>query len=73
MRRTQQRPRSWGTDGNRMRTTTSEPLAIKVFNCIVDDRALVAGAKKSTRDGIRKWITGGQIRLFVPLYSRYTR
>ncbi|KAJ4374029.1 hypothetical protein N0V83_002768 [Neocucurbitaria cava] len=41
----------------------------KVFNCIVDDTALVAGVKKSTRDGIRKWISQGAIRLFVPLHS----
>jgi len=37
----------------------------------VDDTALVQGAKKSTRDGIPKWIAAGQIRLFVPLYSVY--
>lgn len=41
----------------------------KVFNCIVDDTALIAGVKKSTRDGIRKWISQGAIRLFVPLHS----
>lgn len=41
----------------------------KVFNCIVDDTALIAGAKKSTRDGIRKWIQQDAIRLFVPLHS----
>ena len=47
------------------------PVGRKVFNCIVDDTALLQGAKKSTRDGIRKWIAGGQIRLFVPLYSAF--
>jgi hypothetical protein len=47
-----------------------EPPKRKVFNCIVDDTALIAGVKKSTRDGIRKWISQGAIRLFVPLHSR---
>ncbi|CAO2657493.1 Nn.00g036190.m01.CDS01 [Neocucurbitaria sp. VM-36] len=46
-----------------------EPPKRKVFNCIVDDTALVAGVKKSTRDGIRKWISQGAIRLFVPLHT----
>lgn len=46
-----------------------EPPQRKVFNCIVDDTALIAGVKKSTRDGIRKWIAQGAIRLFVPLHS----
>ncbi|KAF2197007.1 hypothetical protein GQ43DRAFT_475827 [Delitschia confertaspora ATCC 74209] len=41
----------------------------KVFNCIVDDTALIAGVKKSTRDGIRKWVEHGAIRLFVPLHT----
>ncbi|KAF2173344.1 hypothetical protein M409DRAFT_17283 [Zasmidium cellare ATCC 36951] len=41
----------------------------KVFNCIVDDSALVAGVKKSTRNGIRQWVKNGQIRLFVPLHA----
>lgn len=40
----------------------------KVFNCIVDDTALIAGVKKGTRDGIRKWTESGAIRLFVPLH-----
>ena len=48
---------------------TPEPPTRKVFNCIVDDTALIAGVKKSTRDGIRKWISQGAIRLFVPLHS----
>lgn len=41
----------------------------KIFNCIVDDSALVAGVKKSTRNGIRQWVKNGQIRLFVPLHG----
>lgn len=41
----------------------------KIFNCIVDDTALVAGVKKSTRNGIRQWVKNGQIRLFVPLHG----
>ncbi|KAK3066379.1 hypothetical protein LTR53_017304 [Teratosphaeriaceae sp. CCFEE 6253] len=41
----------------------------KVFNCIVDDSALVAGVKRSTRNGIRQWVKNGQIRLFVPLHA----
>jgi hypothetical protein len=48
----------------------SEPPKRKVFNCIVDDTALIAGVKKSTRDGIRKWIAQDAIRLYVPLQSR---
>jgi hypothetical protein len=43
----------------------------KVFNCIVDDTALIAGVKSSTRDGIRKWVSQGAIRLFVPLHSTH--
>ncbi|OJD35136.1 thiosulfate sulfurtransferase [Diplodia corticola] len=43
--------------------------ARKVFNCIVDESAFLAGVKKSTRDGIRKWINNGAMRLFVPLYT----
>ena len=67
MRRTPQRPRSGDTPVATPRTI--EPPTKKIFNCIADDSALLAGAKKSTRDGIRKWIANGQIRLFVPLYS----
>ena len=44
----------------------------KIFNCIVDDTALVAGVKKSTRNGIRQWVKNGQIRLFVPLHGMVT-
>ncbi|KAJ4384166.1 hypothetical protein N0V86_001011 [Didymella sp. IMI 355093] len=46
-----------------------EPPKRKIFNCIVDDTALIAGVKKSTRDGIRKWISQGAICLFVPLHT----
>ena len=46
-----------------------EPPQRKIFNCIVDDTALIAGVKKSTRDGIRKWVSQGAICLFVPLHS----
>lgn len=46
-----------------------EPPQRKIFNCIVDDTALIAGVKKSTRDGIRKWISQGSIRLYVPLHT----
>ena len=46
----------------------------KIFNCIADESALVAGVKRSTRNGIRQWVKNGQIRLFVPLHgTRYTR
>ncbi|KAF2467270.1 uncharacterized protein BDR25DRAFT_235383 [Lindgomyces ingoldianus] len=41
----------------------------KVFSCIVDDTALIAGVKKSTRDGIRKWVSHDAIRLYVPLHT----
>ncbi|KAI9690555.1 MAG: hypothetical protein M1822_009518 [Bathelium mastoideum] len=41
----------------------------KVFNCVVDDIALIIGTKKSTRDGFRKWVANGTIRLYVPLYT----
>jgi len=51
------------------RPRSQTPLATKIFNCIVDDTALIQGAKKSTRDGIPKWIATGRIRLFVPLYG----
>ncbi|KAF2110149.1 hypothetical protein BDV96DRAFT_615446 [Lophiotrema nucula] len=55
-----------------VRMRVPEPLSQptrKVFNCIVDDTALIAGVKKSTRDGIRKWVSQGAIRLFVPLHT----
>ncbi|KAF1933815.1 uncharacterized protein M421DRAFT_51217 [Didymella exigua CBS 183.55] len=50
-------------------SSPAEPPQRKVFNCIVDDTALIAGVKKSTRDGIRKWIAQGAICLFVPLHT----
>ncbi|THZ01977.1 hypothetical protein D6C95_04019 [Aureobasidium pullulans] len=68
MRRNPQRPRSG--EGVVATPRTLEPPTKKIFNCIADDSALLAGAKKSTRDGIRKWIANGQIRLFVPLYTQ---
>ncbi|KAF2823410.1 hypothetical protein CC86DRAFT_396197 [Ophiobolus disseminans] len=46
-----------------------EPPTRKIFNCIVDDTALIAGVKKSTRDGIRKWVSQGSICLYVPLHT----
>lgn len=52
------------------RMRPSGPAERKIFNCIVDDSALVAGVKKSTRNGIRQWVNNGQIRLFVPLHGR---
>ncbi|KAF2438815.1 hypothetical protein P171DRAFT_371281 [Karstenula rhodostoma CBS 690.94] len=55
-------------DDSRLRPAP-EPPTRKIFNCIVDDTALIAGAKKSTRDGIRKWTTQDAIRLFVPLHT----
>ncbi|GAB7358462.1 hypothetical protein MBLNU230_g2526t1 [Neophaeotheca triangularis] len=51
------------------RPHTPDKAARKIFNCIVDETALVAGVKKSTRNGIRQWVQNGQIRLFVPLYA----
>lgn len=68
-RNTFPRPRP---DEGRLRAAP-EPPTRKVFNCIVDDTALIAGAKKSTRDGIRKWIAQDAIRLFVPLHSQSPR
>ncbi|KAF2856898.1 hypothetical protein T440DRAFT_484984 [Plenodomus tracheiphilus IPT5] len=49
--------------------TPADPPQRKMFHCIVDDTALIAGVKKSTRDGIRKWISQGAIRLYVPLHT----
>ncbi|KAF1913803.1 hypothetical protein BDU57DRAFT_323140 [Ampelomyces quisqualis] len=50
-------------------TRPPEPPKRKMFNCIVDDTALIAGVKKSTRDGIRKWVSQGATRLYVPLHT----
>jgi hypothetical protein len=56
-----------------MPQTTEQPLAAsKLFNVIVDETALIAGLKKSTRDGIKKWVNNKFIRLFVPLHSEST-
>jgi hypothetical protein len=55
-----------------MPQTTEQPLAAsKLFNVIVDETALIAGLKKSTRDGIKKWVNNKSIRLFVPLHSGF--
>ena len=67
MRATRQRPVS--QHGAQPYSTTGAQQAMKVFNCIVDDSALVAGVKRSTRNGIRQWVKSGQIRLFVPLHG----
>ncbi|KAF2741544.1 hypothetical protein EJ04DRAFT_481023 [Polyplosphaeria fusca] len=57
-------------DDARMRVPEQPvPPARKLFNCIVDDTALIAGVKKTTRDGIRKWVSQEAIRLFIPLYT----
>jgi len=42
----------------------------KVFKVAVDDSTLINGLKKTTRDGIRKWINQGAIQLFIPLHSK---
>ncbi|KAF2021765.1 hypothetical protein BU24DRAFT_332039, partial [Aaosphaeria arxii CBS 175.79] len=49
--------------------STPENSQRKVFQCIVDETALIGGVKKSTRDGIRKWVSQGAIRLYVPLHT----
>ncbi|KXT02493.1 hypothetical protein AC578_4187 [Pseudocercospora eumusae] len=72
------RPRARPTSSHAAQTHTQTPRAPRppalrparrVFNCIVDDSALVAGVKRSTRNGIRQWVKHGQIRLFVPLHA----
>ena len=65
---TRQRPISQSGAFQQMRTTMPSSTR-KIFNCIIDDTALVAGVKKSTRNGIRHWVKNGHIRLFVPLYG----
>lgn len=42
----------------------------KVFNVIVDASTLISGVKRNTRDGIKKWVNNGAIRLFVPMHSK---
>ncbi|CAK4031598.1 Hypothetical predicted protein [Lecanosticta acicola] len=66
--RTRQRPTSRHAAPPQILPPTSRPIR-KVFNCIVDDSALVAGVKKSTRNGIRQWVKNEQVRLFVPLHA----
>jgi hypothetical protein len=64
------------TNGTDMpHATTKCPVTPrKRFNCFVDDTALIAGLKKSTRDGIKKWVNNGAIQVYVPLHSKfYTR
>nr|POE77492.1 hypothetical protein CFP56_09139 [Quercus suber] len=61
-------PRSRPTSQQSAQPYSVQPVR-KIFNCIVDDTALVAGVKKSTRNGIRQWVKNGQIRLFVPLHA----
>jgi hypothetical protein len=56
-----------GSDSNFVAPSTA--LAQKVFNCVVDENALLAAGRKSVRDGIRKWVATGAIRLFVPLHT----
>jgi hypothetical protein len=63
-------PRANASPGRMRPPVQQQAPARKVFNCIVDDTALIAGVKKSTRDGIRKWVSQGAIRLCVPLHSR---
>ncbi|KXL50852.1 MAG: hypothetical protein FE78DRAFT_137043, partial [Acidomyces sp. 'richmondensis'] len=67
MRVARQRPVSHHGMQSSMQTCGIPPR--KVFNCIVDDSALVAGVKTATRNGIRQWVKNGQIRLFVPLHA----
>lgn len=68
--RTRPRPTSHHGPEQQNRLAAARPTR-KAFNCIVDDSALVAGVKKSTRNGIRQWVKSGQIRLFVPLHGGY--
>jgi hypothetical protein len=46
-----------------------EPIRA-ALKCIVDDTAFILGLKKSTRDGLRKWVSMSAIQLFIPLYSK---
>lgn len=69
MRAGRQRPTSQHGPTSLARGSAQAPR--KIFNCIVDDTALVAGVKKSTRNGLRQWVNNGQIRLFVPLHGKH--
>lgn len=72
MRNPRSRPTSQHANNSPAALARPDPLmGRKVFNCIVDDTALVAGVKKSTRNGIRQWVKNGQIRLFVPLHGMH--
>ena len=42
----------------------------KMLNCIVDETALLAGAKQGTENGIKKWVSAGLINLFISLHSK---
>jgi hypothetical protein len=66
------RPQKVPLRGNMPQTTEQPPAASKLFNVIVDETALIAGLKKSTRDGVKKWVNNKSIRLFVPLHSEPT-
>ena len=43
----------------------------KTLNCIIDETALIAGAKQSTEDGIKRWVSIGMVNLFISLHSKY--
>ena len=72
MRGSRQRPHSQHGAQAQTWTQAQQPIHAgrKVFNCIVDDSALVAGVKKSTRNGIRQWVKNGQIRVWVSLHCK---
>jgi len=69
MRNNRSRPTSQHANSPAALARLDPMVGRKIFNCIVDDTALVAGVKKSTRNGIRQWVKNGQIRLFVPLHG----
>lgn len=41
----------------------------KVFNVIVDATALINGVRRNTRDGIKRWVNTGAIRLVIPMHT----
>ena len=45
----------------------------KAMNCFIDETAFVAGMRRDTNDGIKKWIADGSIKLFIPLHSKYKK
>jgi hypothetical protein len=71
MRNNRSRPTSQHANPSAALARLDPLVGRKIFNCIVDDTALVAGVKKSTRNGIRQWVKNGQIRLFVPLHGMH--